>query len=387
MSEQEEMDRLIARIRNADHATALAAIDELKERGDIWFGKLRGANLSGAKLHGVNLTSFEGHTAFLKGVNLTGADLSEAVLDRVCFAEANLQGVDLSHASLREADFEKAFLDGAIIYNADLSEADFRNSSLRQTILSGSTMVKAVLRNNVLLWTDLDSVDLCKSLLDRVKFIETRLNDANLGHAQCLHSSFSGVDLSEVIGLDTIIHLGPSDVSLDTIQMSKGNLPRVFLRGCGIPEEIVAYLLTNPSTKDFYSCFISYSHTDQTFARLLHDTLENRGIRCWLDEHQLLPGDPIHDEIDRGIRIWDKVLFCCSRESMKSWWVKEEFNRANLKEYDLSKRHGKPINVFIPIDLDGYIFSDECDNAVARKMKSDYYVANFQGWDRDSTVI
>ena len=51
----------------------------------------------------------------------------------------------------------------------------------------------------------------------------------------------------------------------------------------------------------------------------------SEGFRRWLDEHQMLPGDPIHEKIDPGIRIWDKVMLCCSQESMKSWWVEREF--------------------------------------------------------------
>jgi len=60
----------------------------------------------------------------------------------------------------------------------------------------------------------------------------------------------------------------------------------------------------------FYSCFISYSHEDKPFARRLHDTLQGQGIRCWLDEKQILPGDDIYEHVDRGIRLWDKVLLC-----------------------------------------------------------------------------
>ena len=67
----------------------------------------------------------------------------------------------------------------------------------------------------------------------------------------------------------------------------------------------------------FYSCFISYNHADKTFARRLHDTLQGRGIRCWLDEKQLLPGDDIHEALDRGIRLWDKVLLCCWDQAIR----------------------------------------------------------------------
>ena len=66
---------------------------------------------------------------------------------------------------------------------------------------------------------------------------------------------------------------------------------------------------------EFYSCFISYAHEDKLFARRLHDALQGRGVRCWLDEKQMLPGDDIYEQVDRGIRLWDKVLLCCSRHS------------------------------------------------------------------------
>jgi hypothetical protein len=51
---------------------------------------------------------------------------------------------------------------------------------------------------------------------------------------------------------------------------------------------------------EFFSCFISYSHIDKPFAERLFDTLQGRGIRCWLDEEQMLPGDDIYEHVDRG---------------------------------------------------------------------------------------
>jgi len=35
--------------------------------------------------------------------------------------------------------------------------------------------------------------------------------------------------------------------------------------------------------------------------------VQGRGIRCWLDEKQKLPGDDIYEQVERGI--W----LCCSR--------------------------------------------------------------------------
>src|SRR3974377_1779727 len=44
--------------------------------------------------------------------------------------------------------------------------------------------------------------------------------------------------------------------------------------------------------------------------RRLHNALQGRGVRCWLDEKQLLPGDDIYEQVDRGVRLWEKVLLC-----------------------------------------------------------------------------
>jgi hypothetical protein len=71
---------------------------------------------------------------------------------------------------------------------------------------------------------------------------------------------------------------------------------------------------------------------------------------------------------------------------MRSWWVEREFDKALQKEEELSKRHGKNTYALIPLDLDGYIFSDECDNRIARTAKERLAV-NFQGWEHDNTIF
>jgi hypothetical protein len=58
-----------------------------------------------------------------------------------------------------------------------------------------------------------------------------------------------------------------------------------------------------PKAVELCSCFISYSHADKSFARRLRDQLQGRGIRCWLDEKQILPGDDIYEQVDHGIKL------------------------------------------------------------------------------------
>lgn len=159
----------------------------------------------------------------------------------------------------------------------------------------------------------------------------------------------------------------------------------MFWRGCGIPEPVVMYARSlsqaqNPT--QFASCFISYSHADKLFARRLHQELQAKGIRCWLDEHELLPGHDLLDELDRGIRLSDRVLLCCSKASLTSWWVDSEINTAFAREQDLNKAYGKKTRILIPLDLDGHLFSNKYADGKATQIRS-RLAADFIGWKRD----
>jgi hypothetical protein len=82
-----------------------------------------------------------------------------------------------------------------------------------------------------------------------------------------------------------------------------------------------------------------------------------------LDEHHILPGDDILDEIDRGIKLWDKTLLLCSESSLNSSWVNREIDKALNKEEQLWKLRGEKILALIPVDLDKFLFQWESSRA------------------------
>lgn len=287
----------------------------------------------------------------LDGVDLAGADLYGADLHEVNFHRANFSDACLVRAHLEGADLSQAFLPGANLRFANLDRADLSKADLTGAVLRGTYLGCANLEGTIL-------------SMSRVSW-----------------ATFNG-SLDGVIGLDTVRYGGPSAISVQSIRESKRGLPEGFLRGCGLTDfEIQTLSSLASSPIEFYSCFISYSSADKLFAQRLSDALQDKGVRCWLDEHQILPGDDIYDQVHRGIEDWDKTLLCCSRNSLeKSWWVHKELERAFAKEQRIQKERGSKALALIPLNLDGFLF--EWDDGKAETVKA-RHAQDFTGWDRD----
>jgi uncharacterized protein YjbI with pentapeptide repeats len=280
-------------------------------------------------------------------------------------ANRNKSGVDLRGASLRSANLGGYSLRGANLSRADLSWANLCGADLRGASLSGAN----------LRWANLRGANLCGA-----NFSKADLSEANLSEALLCETDFGAANLRDTKGLAECNFEGPCILDIRAIQHS-GLLPLPFLRGCGLPDSFIEYLpsLLNEAIQRF-SCVISYSQKDRPFAKRLFDTLQGRDIRCWLNEKRTRPSVDIYEDVDRGIRIWDKMLLCCSKDSLSSWWVDKEISTAFEKEQKLRKERGRKTLALIPLDLDGYLRSGHWQGGKAQQVRS-RMVADFRGWN------
>ncbi len=120
---------------------------------------------------------------------------------------------DLSRADLHFAD-----LSGADLSLADLSDADLSDANLAEVNLSFTTICG----------TD---------------FTEAWLKGTDFTKADCGFTKFIGVDLSTARGLETIRHtMPPSFIDIGTCWFTGDAIPAALLRGCEVPEHIIAHL-------------------------------------------------------------------------------------------------------------------------------------------------
>lgn len=327
---------------------------------------LRDADLQEAKLYKANLFNASLNNARLEKADLTEAHVGGGYAEGASFREANLSGATVYGAD--DADFTYADLTGA-----NLSESHFRHAKFEGVRLNRSSLARADFEG-----ADLTEADLTEANLSEAQFLLTILASARLTGADFSDATFgrtilAHLDLGTVKGLETVYHTGPSTIGVDTLVLSQGKVPEVFLQGCGVPDTFITYaasLIGRPI--QFYSCFISYSSKDQAFAERLYNDLQAKGVRCWFAPEDMKIGDEIRSRIDQEIRLYDRLLLILSEASVQSEWVKDEVETAFEKER-VQKR-----TVLFPVRLDDAI--NKTEQAWAAKLRRQRHIGDMSQW-------
>jgi len=293
--------------------------------------------------------------------DLSGLDCHEAHFPDVNFVRANLTGVNFFRAVLLHAKFDFADLSNSV-----LSAAILDNTSFFSTIIYNSKIIEA---------------SMLKAVLSSAILTNSKFHGLIIGW-----TNFSDVDLSSVDGLAHVEHRGPSSIGIDTIYKSHGQIPEIFLKGCGVPEKFIQYMssLTGKAF-EYYSCFISYSSKDQDFSERLYADLQNNGVRCWFAPEDMKGGKKIYPQLDEAIKLHDKLLLIISENSMNSDWVASEIKRARKREKETGRQKLFPIRL---VDFESLkqweLFDSDTATDLAAEVRS-YSIPDFTQWkDHDA---
>ena len=193
---------------------------------------LRGADLRGARLR----------QAVLRGVDLKGARLSEAALGGADLRRASLEEADLRDADLASADLRRAVLGAADLRGALLEEADLRGANLRFADLRGAALEGADLRRADLWGANLEGASLAKAdlrgttlkeaCLRSADLTSVKLRGAALGRSDCRGATFAEADLraAAIEGLD-LREATLSGAKLQGLDLTRCEIAHVRLSG------------------------------------------------------------------------------------------------------------------------------------------------------------
>lgn len=92
-----------------------------------------------------------------------------------------------------------------------------------------------------------------------------------------------------------------------------------------------------------FDVFLSHNAQDKPRVRKLAERLRDAGLRVWLDEWVIRPGDDIYLAIERGLEVTRVQVLCLSPEALGSEWVTLERNTVLFRDPTNAGRRFVPL--------------------------------------------
>ena len=128
-----------------------------------------------------------------------------------------------------------------------------------------------------------------------------------------------------------------------------------------------------PQTTFKYDVFLSHSSKDKKTVTELAERLKKDGLKVWLDDWIIKPGDSIPIKIEEGLQTSRVLLLCMSQNAIDSEWVTLERHTILFRDPTNKDRRFLPILLAeceIPDMLKQYAYLDWTgkDNAIYKKL-------------------
>jgi uncharacterized protein YjbI with pentapeptide repeats len=346
------------------------------EKGEKSFQgtKIPNSDLSGLNLSNLNFCGSDFSNSNFSDSNLYNSVLHASILTKTSFNETNLCGCDFSETNLSESEIISCQISNADFTDANLSSTTFECIDVERAIFSRTSFLNAVFNNVNFTNSWFDSCLIYNSIFNECSLVDVKIINTPL---ECFINS----EINEMF--DITIDWKSIGQSLSEIDLS------TFLRRCGIPELVSIYLIDSVKTLDpemifkhMQKVFISYGSPDVEFARKLKKSLTKNGVSTWFFEDDADFGQKLHKMMRENIRKYDRVLLICSEKSLTRPGVLNEIEQTLSRE----AREGGS-SIFIPINLDNHIFSDEFGNKDISQEILDRVAADFTNDDNFESQI
>ena len=181
-------------------------------------------------------------------------------------------------------------------------------------------------------------------------------------------------DLSRALGLNAVVHDGPSTVGVDAFLLSRGEIPDAFLVGIGLSPLTIEYLKAVAAAEEGMlvgdALFLLFADSDRARARRLRAYLRmHRHLAWYWHEAQELEGHH-NPDLKMRVRFHDRLLVVGSRAAAADSRLAETIQRFLAKEAPERRR------IVFAVRTDEF---DATDSLAAIPL--DRWIADFRGTD------
>ena len=343
--------------------------------------RLAGVDLANDNLSNVDLTSAELRLADLSGVNLHGAHLWRS----------NLAGTDFRRANLRSAQPGALQPEGVLGFRAPISRGrtcptptcgaptwrrqTCRGPTLPRRTWLGPTWQALTFATAAMAAANLEVANLEGADLRGAWFIRPWLAGASMENCVFEMTLVADCDLSQVQGLASIRHSGPSIVGSDTLARSRGLIPDEFLQKAGVAGPfIAAQNEIYHSGRGAPKILLINSIKDSELSARIHRDLQRSGVLSWAlaaDDEAVLRAD--QGVLERTI-FYDLLVLVCSTDALGSPHINRLFSHL---EPGASEAHQPRL---ITVATDGMVYSSQ-DRLCAQLRQTK--VVDLRGWSEE----
>jgi uncharacterized protein YjbI with pentapeptide repeats len=226
----------------------------------------------------------------VKGLDLTGVDLSDLTLEGMDFSGATLAEANFEKSRLQNCRFDETLLSQARFAYADVSGASFQAASATDTIFSNSRLAKVNLTQADFSAADFKDAQLSESIIAFTDFSGAKMAGVQLAACRGEFASFVDCDLSTANFCDANLRgVNFTNARLDKADLSRAVFKRGVLHGVDMSDAVMRQTNLTDSEANERTRFVRVDMTEADLTGAVWNGVELEDAT--LNQAQLSRGD------------------------------------------------------------------------------------------------